>query len=269
MRVACIQMNGADEAALNVAKACRLVDEVCAIHRPDLIVLPEFFNTLYFSQYHDNRYLALAEPVDGPSLTAMRARAVQHQVNLIAPIFEQDGPGRTFDTAFVIGRQGEIIGRYRKVHPAATNSLEKIYFRYGAEFPVWEIDGWRVGAIICYDTFFPEAARMLAVQGAELLVFPFAGGNIPLWFELHQIRAFENLAYVAVCDKVGQEGDWNFGGKSVLIDPLGTILAKASASDEETIVADLDRQQVFAARARFPMYRDRQPWAYGALTDPR
>jgi predicted amidohydrolase len=266
VRIVCIQMNSNDEPAANVQKACRQIDQVCANHSPDLIVLPEFFNTFYFSQHHDRQYLALAEPVDGPSLSAIRDRAARHRVNVIAPIFESAGPGLTYDTAFLIGRDGEINGRYRKVHPAATNSLEKFYFRYGSDFPVWRVDDWKIGVVICYDTFFPEAARSLAVQGAELLVFPFAGGNIPLWFELHRVRAFENLAYVAVCDKVGREDGWTFGGKSVIISPLGEILCQASDTEEDVVVADLDRTAVFDARARYPMYRDRQPWAYGALT---
>lgn len=261
-------MNGGDEPSVNVARACAFIDAVCSEHEPDLIVLPEFFNTLYFSQYHDYAHLALAESADGPSLTAIRERAARHGVNIIAPIYEADGAGRYFDTAFLIDRRGEILGRYRKVHPAATRSLEKIYFRYGSDFPVWEVDGWKIGVVICYDTFFPEAARMLAVQGAELLVFPFAGGTFPLWYELHRIRAFENLAYVAVCDKIGVEGSWTFGGKSLIVDPLGEILTRASDTDEEIITAEIDRRRVFEARARYPMYRDRQPWAYGKLTEP-
>ena len=268
MKIACIQINGGLTPAENLQRTVRRIDEACAENDPDLIILPEFFNTIYFSQYRNYRdYLHLAEPVDGPSLTSIRERAARHRVNIIAPIYEIDGPGRYYDTAFVVDRQGDILGRYRKVHPAATNSLEKLYFSPGSSFPVWDVAGWRLGIAICYDTFFPESVRSLAVQGAELLIFPFAGGMMHNWFELHAVRAFENLAYVAVCDKVGPEGDWNFGGKSVIIDPLGRILCRASDSEEETIFAELDREQVFDARRRFPMYRDRQPWAYGALTE--
>ena len=269
MIVACVQMNGDAEPAVNVERALGFIEQACDEHRADLVVLPEFFNTFYFSQYHDRRYLDLAEQEDGPSLRVIRAVARDRRVNVVAPIYELDGPGRYFDTAFLIDRQGEIVGRYRKVHPAATNSLEKFYFRPGAEFPVWDLEGWRVGIAICYDTFFPESARTLAVHGAELLVFPFAGGQIGLWRELHRVRAFENLAYVAVSDKVGREREWTFGGKSLIVDPLGTILAEADDRDEGVIAAQLDREEVFAARRRFPMYRDRQPWAYEALTERR
>ncbi len=267
MRVACIQMNGDAAPAENVEKAVRMVRQAVERERADLIVLPEFFNTFYFSQYHDRQYFDLAEPVDGPSVTAMRDVARELRVNIIAPIYEIDGAGRYFDTAFVIGRAGEVTGRYRKVHPAATNSLEKFYFRYGVDFPVFDIDGWKIGIVICYDTFFPEAARSLALNGAELMIFPFAGGQLKLWRELHRVRAFENLAYVAVADKVGDEREWSFGGKSLIIDPLGEVLAEANDTDETVIVAEIDREAVFDARRRFPMYRDRQPWAYGALTE--
>lgn len=267
MNVACIQMNGDREPAANVQRACELIDTACAKQDLDLIILPEFFNTLYFSQYREyKKYMHLAESVDGPSLSRIREQAAHHGVNIVAPIYEEDGPGRYFDTAFLIDRQGQILGRYRKVHPAATNSLEKLYFRYGSDFPVWDLEGWKVGIAICYDTFFPESVRALAAQGAELLIFPFAGGMFSLWYELHQVRAFENLAYVAVCDKVGPEGEWTFGGKSLIIDPLGAILVGASEDQEEIIVSELDREQVYDARRRFPMYRDRQPWAYTALT---
>lgn len=267
MRVACLQLNSNDEPPANVERACLAIDRVCVEQQPDLVVLPEFFNTFYFCQYRDCRYLELAESADGPSLSAVRQRAARHRVNIVAPIYEIDGPGRYFDSAFLIARDGEIVGRYRKVHPAATSSVEKIYFRYGTRFPVWQLEGWRIGALICYDTFFPEAARALAVQGVELIICPFAGGNLPLWNELHQIRAFENLAYVVVCDKVGREGDWNFGGKSMVVDPLGQIIVRAGEEREETIVADLERDKVYAARNTFPMYRDRQPWAYTALCE--
>lgn len=267
MNVACIQMNGRLTPEENVSRALKSIDEICTEDKPDLVVLPEFFNTIYFSQYRDYRqYLHLAEADDGPSLTRIRECAAKQSINVVAPIYEIDGPGRYFDTAFLIDRRGEIVGRYRKMHPAATNSLEKLYFGPGSGFPVWDLEGWRIGIAICYDTFFPESVRCLAVQGAELLIFPFAGGLLHNWFELHAVRAFENLAYVAVCDKVGLEGEWTFGGKSVIIDPLGRILCKASDTDEETIITRLDREQVYEARRRFPMYRDRQPWAYTALT---
>lgn len=269
MIVACVQMNGNAEPAINVARACQFITAAHAEHGADLVVLPEFFNTPYFPQYRDLTHLSLAEPEDGPSLTTIRDIAARLGVNIVAPIFERDGPGRTFDTAFLVDRRGELVGRYRKVHPAATESLEKLYFRAGLEFPVWEIEGWKVGIAICYDAMFPESARALAVAGAELLVFPFAGGRLDLWRELHRVRAFENLCYVAVSDKVGLEGDWMFGGRSMIVDPLGVVLAEAGAEEEEIVVAEIDRRQVFAARDRFPMYRDRQPWAYTALTERR
>ena len=266
MKIACIQLNANDEPARNVGKALEFIDRACDQHRPNLIVLPEFFNTFYFSQDRDYKHLDLAEPEDGPSLSAIREVAQRFKVNIIAPIYELASPGHYYDTAFLIGREGQTIGRYRKVHPAAITSLEKIYFRYGSEFPVFDLEGWKLGMGICYDQFFPESARTLAMNGAELLVFPFAGGTFSMWTELHRIRAWENLAFLAVADKVGLEGTWTFGGKSLIIDPLGNILAKASDDQEEIIVAEIDQKAVLEARKKFPMYRDRQPWAYKELT---
>lgn len=268
MRIACLQLNGDRPVDQNVQRALEAIHQLCQHDRPDLLVLPEFFNTFYFPQDRNLEHLNLAEPEDGPSLSALRQVAQQYSINLVAPIFELAAPGLYFDTAFLIGRQGQILGRYRKVHPAAITSLEKIYFRYGSDFPVFDLEGWKVGMGICYDQFFPETARSLAINGAELLVFPFAGGTFSMWTELHRIRAWENLCYLAVCDKVGPEGSWVFGGKSLIVDPLGTVLALASETTEETISATIDRQKVFEARQKFPMYRDRQPWAYQALTRP-
>lgn len=268
MKIACIQLNSNDAPHHNVARTIRFIEQACSAQHPDLIVLPEFFNTFYFPQDRDHAHLDLAEPEHGPSLSAIREAARAQRVNIVAPIYELASAGHYFDTAFLIDRNGQTVGRYRKVHPAAITSLEKIYFRYGSDFPVFDLEGWKVGIGICYDQFFPETARALAVNGAELLVFPFAGGTFPMWTELHRIRAWENLAFLAVCDKVGREGEWTFGGKSLIVDPLGEVLALASEDQEEIISAELDRAAVFEARKKYPMYRDRQPWTYTGLTRP-
>jgi N-carbamoylputrescine amidase len=177
-----------------------------------LIVLPEFFNVEYFAQYRDYRYLDYAEPDDGYTITAIRKKAAQHGTAIRATLLEEQGPGLYFDTAFLIDASGEVVGRYRKTHPAAVRSLEKIYFRGGSRFPVWDLKGIRVGAIICYDHFFPEAARAAAVSGAELIIGPFAAPAEPTWDALMRVRAWENGVYLAPCNKVGAEGDLVFRG---------------------------------------------------------
>ncbi|MGH9897194.1 MAG: carbon-nitrogen hydrolase family protein, partial [bacterium] len=219
LRLALIQMrSGIGARDNNVGKALSYIDDV-ASEQPDLVVVPEFFNTEYFAQYRDYRYLDYAEPEDGYTITAIRKKAVEHDLTICATIFEEEGPGVYFDTAFLINGSGDIVGKYRKTHPAAVRSLEKIYFRGGTRFPVWEVKGIRTGIIICYDHFFPETARSATVNGAELILGPFAAPAEPNWDALMKVRAWENGVYMAPCNKVGLEGEWTFGGASMVVDP--------------------------------------------------
>jgi len=265
LRLALIQMRSeVDARDRNVAKALEYIDEIVP-ERPDLIVVPEFFNTEYFSQYRDYRYMDYAEPEDGYTITAIRKKAVEHDVAICATIFEEEGPGVYFDTSFLIDGSGDIVGKYRKTHPAAVRSLEKIYFRGGTRFPVWNVKGIRTAIIICYDHFFPETARSSAVNGAELILGPFAAPAEPNWDALMKVRAWENGVYMAPCNKVGAEGDWTFGGASMVVDPFGQILARASEERDETLLVEIDRERVYQARRRYPMQRDRRPEIYGPL----
>ena len=266
LRLAVIQMqSNADARDENVAKACGYIDEVAA-EKPDLIVLPEFFNIEYVFQFRDYDYIDRAERADGPTITAMREKAREHATTICATIFEEEGPGVYFDTAFMIGPDGEIFGKYRKTHPAAVQSLEKIYFRAGSVFPVWEVKGMKVGVVICYDHCFPETARCAAVNGAELVLGPFAAPRFPTWDELMITRAWENGVYMAPTNKVGLEGEWIFGGRSLLVDPFGEIVGQASEEADDTFVREISRERVYAARRRWPMLRDRRPEAYAPLT---
>jgi N-carbamoylputrescine amidase len=265
MKLALIQMNSVEALEPNLRKAERLIDEAVAAHRPDLIVLPEFFNRLYFAQYRDYRYIDWAEREDGPTLTAIRNKARQHGTSIIATVYEESGPGVYYDTAFVIDPEGRTAGCYRKTHPAAEQSLEKIYFRYGSRFPVFPIGDLRVGINICYDTWFPESARVAALNGADLIVVPFAARAKGVWRSVMRARAFENGVYFAPCNKVGQEGEQHLGGSSMIVDPLGEVLAEAGDADETCIAASLSRDTVYAARRSLPMWRDRRPDLYRAI----
>ena len=203
MKLCLIQMNSTPDHAENVARAAAHIDRAVAAELPDLVVVPEFFNHPYVFQYRDYRHIDEAESADGIAISAMRAKAREHGIHIVATIFEAESAGICYDSAIVIDPSGEILGRYRKAHPAAVRSLEKIYFRYGSHFPVFRIGDWRVGINICYDTFFPESARCTAVNGAELIVVPFACPPIACWRETMRTRAFENGVYFAPCNKVG------------------------------------------------------------------
>jgi predicted amidohydrolase len=270
MNLSVIQMNSSVDRDANVDKACALVDTAVERDGADLVVLPEFFNNFYFAQYRDYAHIDLAEPDDGPTMERVRERAQSHSIHVLATIFEEEAAGLYYDTAILVGPDGELLGKYRKAQPAAVQSLEKLFFRHGSHFPVFQIGEWRVGAIVCYDTLFPESARCVALNGAELILVPFAAPQQLLWRDIMRTRALENGVYFAPCNKVGTEGvgtpdDWRFGGQSMVVDPLGEVLVELDDEQEGVITTTLERERVFAARRRYPMFRDRRPDLYGPI----
>lgn len=268
LRLALIQMNSRAAARdENVDRACAFIDQAAA-GGAQLIVLPEFFNCEYFPQYRDYRYMDYAEHESGPTTERMRAQARKHQVWLVSTIFELERAGLYYDTAMLIDPEGNICGKYRKVHPAALLSLEKIYFRGGSSFPVFKLDKWTVGFSICYDNLFPESCRCLAVRGAELIIAPYATPVADPWENFLSTRALENGVYFAACNHVGREGDWQMSGKSMIIHPTSKIAVKASETEEQIISLEISRADVFAARRNFPLFRDRKPETYGAIALP-
>jgi len=154
------------------------------------------------------------------------------------------------------------------VHPAAYLSLEKIYFRGGSAFPVFPIGAWRIGFSICYDNLFPESCRCLMLNGAELIIAPYATPVADPWENFLTTRALENGVYMAACNHVGKEGEWVMSGKSMVVDPLGAIVAQAAGADEQVLCVDIDYDAVVRARQRFHFSRDRRPDAYGAIARP-
>lgn len=265
MKIACVQMRSTTDLRENIAKACRYIDEAAA-SGADVVVLPEFFNTIFFAQYQDPQYHKMAETDLGPTMSAIREAAQRNRIAVVATIYEKVEAGLYFDTAMHIGSDGEVAFKYRKVHPAAVLSLEKIYFRYGSRFETYKFDSWRIGIGICYDMGFPETARCLAVNGAELLIAPYATSRTNMFQELLRTRAFENGCYLAAANKVGREGDWTFGGGSLIVAPNGMVLQSADTVSETMVMADIDRAQVEQARIAYPARRDRRPDLYGSLT---
>src|SRR5690242_2809606 len=265
MRIALIQMNsrmGARDE--NVGRACDFIRQA-AQEKCDIAVLPEFYNNEYFPQYRDYRYMDYAEAEDGYTQTRMKEEARRHGIHIVSTIFEMARPGLYFDTAMLIDPAGEIAGKYRKVHPAALLSLEKIYFRGGSSFPVFPLGEWRVGISTCYDNLFPESCRCLALRGAELIVAPYATPIDDPWENFLTTRALENGVYFAACNHVGQEGEWRMSGKSMIISPAGRIVIQASGTEDDIISCDIEREEVVRARRSFPLFRDRRPDVYGAI----
>jgi N-carbamoylputrescine amidase len=233
----------------------------------DLVVFPELCTTEYFCVHWDYRYLSYAESCHGATVTAVTDAVRRLSINVILPIYLEDGPGMNYDAALLINRAGRIAGVYRKTHPAARQSLEKIYFKPGSRLGVFQVDDWCVGILICYDTYFPEAARIIALRGAELLVLPFAAHRVPMWTAVLPTRAYENGVYVAAVNRVGREPGpaWNtFMGRSLVADPFGTIVIEADDT-AGLVFAKIDRAAAHARRAELANLR-RRPDLYEALS---
>ena len=265
MRLSLVQMNSGPDRDANVEKACDYIDQAVDSYQSNLVVIPEFFNHPYVFTTRDQDLFKHAEPQSGHSISRMRKKAREHKIYLIATLYEEESAGIYYDTAFVIDPDGEIIGKYRKVMPGLYLSLERIYFRFGSRFSVFQVGDWKVGIVICYDTFFPEHARCSAVNGAELIVVPFAAPKVGPWREMMVTRAWENAVYFAPCNKVGPEGGWQFGGISMIIDPEGEILSEAGEQDDEIINATINRSFLFETRQKKPFFRDRRPDLYAPL----
>jgi beta-ureidopropionase len=241
-----------------------------------VVGLQEIFHGPYFCAEQDAKWYQTAEPEDGPTVTAMREVAREHGIVLIVPWYEEEQPGVYYNAACVIERDGSVIGKYRKTHIPQTAPCfwEKFYFKPGnLGYPVFDTSVGRLGLIICYDRHFPEVARALGLGGAELVFNPSAtveSLSRYLW-ELEQpAHAVANGFWIAASNRVGIEGPLNphkFYGSSYFCNPRGKIIAQASDSDDEVLVADLDLDENREVRNTWQFFRDRRPETYGDLAE--
>jgi beta-ureidopropionase len=242
-----------------------------------VVGLQEIFHGPYFCAEQDPRWYATAEPEDGPTVSRMREVAREHGVVLIVPWYEEEQPGVYYNTACVIERDGSVLGKYRKTHIPQVGPCfwEKFYFKPGnLGYPVWDTSVGRIGLIICYDRHFPEVARELGLKGAELVFNPSAtveSLSRYLW-ELEQpAHAVANGFWVAASNRVGVEAPLNpnkFYGSSYFCSPRGKIVAQASDSEDEVLVADIDLDEIREVRNTWQFFRDRRPETYGDLARP-
>ena len=251
----------------------------------DVILLPEYWSTAFFPATRDYKCYSLASPDHGPAITAMKLKAKEHNLHIIAALFEQDGSDLFYDTAMLIDPDGNIMGKYRKTPLGGERHLvidgelntdlgiESIYFRTGSRYPVFRIGQWNVGIILCYDTYFPEAARCLALAGAEVIMAPFGISDTKdtIWKELLATRAFENMVYFLAANNIGTVPApdipvYALGGKSIAFDPTGKLIAEASYDQEGILIIELDRDHLEYARKLHMMYRDRRPGTYGIIS---
>jgi N-carbamoylputrescine amidase len=239
-----------------------------------VVGLQEIFHGPYFCAEQDAKWYATAEPEDGPTVSRMREVAREHGIVLVVPWYEEEQPGVYYNTACVIERDGTVLGKYRKTHIPHVGPCfwEKFYFKPGnLGYPVFDTSVGRLGLIICYDRHFPEVARELGIKGAEIVFNPSAtveSLSRYLW-ELEQpAHAVANGFWMAASNRVGVEAPLNpakFYGSSYFCSPRGKIIAQASDSEDEVLVADLDLDEIREVRNTWQFFRDRRPETYGEL----
>jgi len=272
MQAALVQLSASTEVGENLDRTESMLEQAKR-QGAQAVCLQECFNTWFFAQRIDPQAQDLAEPIDGPSVTRMRNAARRLGLYLIVPFYERVMAGELYNAAVLIDDGGDILGVYRKHHlPMSSHFNEKFYFRPGnAGFPVFDTPIGRIGIMICYDRHFPEAARALGLAGAEYVFVPTAtttrGFSRSVWEAELRGHAIANGYYVAGVNRVGTELESTYYGASVIIDPIGAIVAQAG-DGEEVLMADLPRQRIEDVRKVWPFYRDRRPDAYAAIVQP-
>lgn len=284
-RIGLVQMSMAAEPAENLRKAETKVAEA-ARSGAALVCLPELFRSHYFAQREDAALFDLAEPVPGPSTEALGRAAKQAGVVVIAPVFERRAPGLYHNTAVVLDADGRIAGTYRKMHiPDDPAYYEKFYFTPGdLGFRAFDTRVGRIGTLICWDQWYPEGARLTALQGAHLLLYPTAIGwhpsektthgaaQLDAWRTVQRSHAIANGVYVAAVNRVGLErpdrssDGIEFWGSSFLADPLGTVVAQAPVDRETILIGEVSLPRIEEVRRGWPFLRDRRIDAYGGIT---
>ncbi len=257
----------------NVEKGCRLIEEAVK-ERPQLVCLPEMFNTGYFARAGriDPAYWNLAEhPDDSWTLQQIGAMARKHRIHILAPFVERGEPGVCYNSSALIDPEGKVIGYYRKAHiPFSLSGWEKFYFRPGYDLPVFPTALGKIGVQICYDRDFPEGFRTLALKGAELILLPTGSPRnlAEIWRMICRIRAYENGVFVLGVGLVGKvdEEHEGFAGNSILAGPRGEMLV-ALEYEEGILMGEINIGAVEEARRLRYGHRDRRPEIYGKLTE--
>jgi N-carbamoylputrescine amidase len=288
LKIGLVQMAMGVEPAPNLAKAVDAVREA-ARRGARLVVLPELFRSRYFCQTEDAKLFALAEAVPGPSSEALAALAAELKVTIVASLFEKRAAGVFHNTAAVLDANGSYLGKYRKMHiPDDPRYHEKFYFTPGdLGFKVFHTAAAELGVLVCWDQWYPEAARLTALQGAEILAYPTAIGWHPdekaklgerqhaAWETIQRSHAIANGCFVVAVNRVGFEPDPSGGGASAGIEfwgqsfvaaPDGRIVARAPADHEAVLVEEIDLAEIDASRIGWPFFRDRRVDAYGEIT---
>ncbi|MGA2243890.1 MAG: carbon-nitrogen hydrolase [Verrucomicrobiota bacterium] len=286
VRLGLLQTACSADPGVNLERALALAARA-ARSGAQIICTPELFRSQYFCQSEDHRNFALAEKIPGPTTDAFGKLARRHRVVVIASLFEKRAAGVYHNTAAVIDADGSLLGTYRKMHiPDDPLYYEKFYFTPGdLGFKAWQTRYAKIGVLICWDQWYPEAARLTAMQGAEILFYPTAIGWHPgekkkygrkqhdAWETIQRAHAVANGCYVAVTNRIGHEvlarvggAGIEFWGQSFVAGTSGEIIDQAPASEEAILVVPVDLASVETTRTHWPFLRDRRIDAYGDLT---
>ncbi len=284
-KVALVQMSCSPDPEDNLRRAVERVEEA-ARAGARAVCLPELFRSQYFCQREDAAFFDLAEAIPGPTTEALAASARRGGVVVVAPLFERRAPGLYHNSAVIIDSTGEIAGLYRKMHiPDDPAYYEKFYFTPGdLGFRAFPTRAGRLATLICWDQWYPEGARLAALQGASVLFYPTAIGwhpnekeefgaqQLDAWRTIQRGHAIANGVYVAVVNRVGHEklagsagAGIEFWGSSFLADPFGVVVAGASADREEIVYGEVDLDRIEDVRRNWPFLRDRRVDAYSGL----
>ncbi|GGD64458.1 N-carbamoylputrescine amidase [Erythrobacter arachoides] len=282
LTVAALQLAlGAEDEATNIAAVSALVEDAAG-KGAQVILPPELFSGPYFCREEKDAFFALAHPtLEHPSVIAMQALAGKLGVAIPTSFFERDGH-HYYNTLAMIGADGEVMGTYRKSHiPDGPGYEEKFYFRPGNDgFKVWDVFGARIGIGICWDQWYPETARCLALKGAQVLFYPTAIGSEPKDAEMDTSRmwrramighAVSNCMPVVAANRIGHEGSQDAGnrfyGHSFICDEWGDMIAEYGAQESGALVATLDLEKGREHRASWGFFRDRRPQLYGRIAE--
>jgi len=283
-KVGLVQMAMSPDPRENLDRAVARVKEARRAGA-DVVCLPELFRSQYFCQREDPSLFDLAEPVPGPTTEALGRAAKESGAVVVAPIFERRAPGLYHNSAAIIDASGQVLGLYRKMHiPDDPAFYEKFYFTPGdLGFRAFDTHAGRIGTLICWDQWYPEGARLTAMQGAAVIFYPTAIGWHPhekeavgaaqrdAWRTVQRGHAIANGVYVAAVNRVGHEKPvagqpgLEFWGTSFLCDPFGVVLAEASTDKEEIIVGEVDLSRIEDVRRNWPFLRDRRIDAYAGI----
>ena len=276
--VALIQMSCSADPARNLRTA---LDKIASAAKKGakLVCLPELFRSLYFCQKQDYKCFQLAEPIPGPTTQALSSAAKKHKITLVSSLFEKRTGGLYHNTAVVFGPNGKILGTYRKMHiPDDPGFNEKFYFTPGdTGFHPIDTPAGRLGVLVCWDQWYPEAARLMALRGAQILIYPTAIGwargerkevcqdQRGAWQTIQRSHAIANGLFVLSINRTGRENNLDFWGTSFISNPIGHVVSEAPTDRPEILHATLNLSETTTTRQHWPFLRDRRIDAYAGL----